>query len=103
MDPQQIYVDTTNGALSYLTPASTPPNTFSAGAIVVNFLHLGQGKNLTSPIPGEDPDLYVNAAPGMGFPLLSALFSPIEKDFGRRVLTRSKAVSIGLAPIYLYN
>jgi hypothetical protein len=47
----------TNGALSFRTPASTPPNTFSAGAIVVNFLHLGQGTNLTSPIPGEDPNI----------------------------------------------
>ena len=45
---------------------------------MVNFLHLGQGTNLTSPIPGEDPNLYVNAGPGMYFPLLSALFSPIE-------------------------
>lgn len=78
-DLQQIYIDTTNGALSYLTPASTPPDTFSTGAIVVNFLHLGQGTNLTSPIPGEDPNLYVNAGPGTWFPLLSILFSPLRK------------------------
>ncbi len=79
MDPQQVYVDTTNGALSYLTPASTPSNTFSAGAIVVNFLHLGQGTNLTSPIPGEDPNLYVTAGPGTCFPLLCTDFSHWER------------------------
>jgi len=63
-NPQQVYIDTSNGVLSYLTSMSTPPNTYSPGANVANFVHLGYGTNLTTPIPGADPNKFVNAGPG---------------------------------------
>jgi hypothetical protein len=61
---RQIFLDTQTGALSYLTSLSTPPNTFTPGALITNFLHLGQGTSVTSPIPGENPALIDNAGTG---------------------------------------
>lgn len=66
-NPQQVYVDTQTGALSYLTSLSTPPNTFLPGAIVTDFLHLGQGTVVSVPIPGA-PANFNNPGPGMSLP-----------------------------------
>lgn len=63
-NPQQVYLDTTTGALSYLTSTTKPANTFASGAITVNFLHLGQGTSVITPISGLDPTQYANAGPG---------------------------------------
>lgn len=35
----------------------------------MNFLHLGKGTAITTPIPGVDPNVAVNAGPGMFSPL----------------------------------
>jgi hypothetical protein len=58
-------MDTQIGILSYLTPLSTPPSTFSPGALVTNFLHLGQGNEIAMPIPVAPA--FFNAGPGMSF------------------------------------
>jgi len=55
--PQPVYLNTRTGVLSYL-PSGT--NNFPPGANAVNFLHLGQGTTVTSPIAGAPPD-FVNA------------------------------------------
>lgn len=71
-DPQQVYIDTQTGALSYLSPATSPPSKFSPGAIITNFLHLGEGTSVTTPLPGNPG--FFNAGPGNYPPLLYPLF-----------------------------
>ncbi|KAF8865947.1 hypothetical protein BDZ45DRAFT_668354 [Acephala macrosclerotiorum] len=61
-DLQQLYLDTRTGVLGYTTSVSNPPNTLPPSALVLNFLHLGQGTSVTSTIPGEPG--YYNAGPG---------------------------------------
>jgi hypothetical protein len=54
----------------------------------VNFLYLGQGINLTSLIPGQDPSLYVNAGPGKSFPFAPYPFPSIATIFEAKVDVR---------------
>lgn len=67
-----MYLDTQTGVLSYKTSVSNPPNSLSAAASVLNFLHLGQGTAVAVPIAGEPG--YYNAGPGLYFPSSSFLF-----------------------------
>ncbi|KAH8594762.1 hypothetical protein B0O99DRAFT_595249 [Bisporella sp. PMI_857] len=60
--PQQVYLDTQTGDLSYLSPVSRQASSFSPGAVVANFLHLGEGTVVDVPIPGA-PGFY-NGGPG---------------------------------------
>ena len=59
---QQIYLNTRTGALSYVSPGKS----FAPGASVVNFLHLGQGTAITTPLGGG----FAGAGPGL-FPFFS--------------------------------
>lgn len=56
--PQAVYLNTATGVLSYL---ASGVSTFPPGANAVNFLHLGQGTTVTTPIPGTTD--FVNAGP----------------------------------------
>lgn len=57
--PQPVYLNTQTGVLSFLPSGSCA---FPAGANAVNFLHLGQGTSVTTPIPGSPG--YANAGTG---------------------------------------
>lgn len=76
-DPQQIYLDTRTGVLSYLSPATNPEYAFQPGAISTNFLHFGEGTVVS--VPSRQP-CYWNAGPGtvtLSFIFLSVmLFLP---------------------------
>lgn len=56
-------MDTESGALSYLASTTSPPDTFTLGALVTDFLHLGQGTSISVPIPGS-PN-FANVGTGM--------------------------------------
>jgi hypothetical protein len=60
-DPQQIYLDTRTGVLSYLSPATDPKYTFQPGAISTSFMHFGEGTEVCVPSPQPG---YCNAGPG---------------------------------------
>lgn len=63
-NPQQVYLDTQTGILSYLSPSSLPTAyAFSPGAVVSNFLHLGQGTAVSVPFPGPE-STFANVGPG---------------------------------------
>jgi hypothetical protein len=58
------------GALSYLTDVTKELKSFAPGAIVTNFLHLGQGTTVSTPAGGPG---FAVAGPG-----LSPQSPPIE-------------------------
>jgi len=62
--PQQIYLNTQTGALQYLSSVSTLSESFAAGAMVTNFLHLGSGTAVSVPIQGEPVNEFANPGPG---------------------------------------
>ncbi|KAH6684496.1 hypothetical protein B0J14DRAFT_13988 [Halenospora varia] len=53
----QVYLDTQTGALSYFTQEQKP----APGAVLTNFLHLGEGTTLTTPSGQEG---FFNPGPG---------------------------------------
>jgi hypothetical protein len=63
---QQVYLDTATGALRYIGEITTPASKFTPGAVITGFLHLGQGKTVSVPFPGEPA--FANVGPGMSYP-----------------------------------
>jgi hypothetical protein len=61
------------GALSYLTSITKELDTFAPGAIVTNFLHLGQGTTVSTPAGGPE---FAVAGPGLS-PFLYHMRIPI--------------------------